>query len=338
MGEALVSVIIPVFNGQLFVERTLESALAQTHYPLEIVVVDDGSTDETRAIVEAAAARDTRIRFFRRSHFGLSATRNFAISQARGNLIAPLDADDLWHPEKIARQTAVMLGSSSNVGVIYCWSVDIDENDLIIPPVRDKCTVQGNVVAELAARGNFLENGSAPLIRREYISVAGGYDETKLVQGSEDWKFYLSLAEICDFGVVPAHMVGYRRSSTNMSRNTIAMQQSIDYVERWIVDKWPDLPPKVKRQMFYHSNGYLAHQALTKNDFIEAIRYQSRSIRAEPSALLARRSLIFGIRFLMRLLRINKHLAPLRAKPIPFKYFRPESKAPGPNSAPGSGR
>lgn len=322
MDRTLVSVIIPVLNGERFIARTLDTVLEQTYGPLEVVVVDDGSTDRTPAIVDSAAARDRRIRFFRRPHSGLSATRNFAISQANGDLIAPLDADDLWHSEKIALQVEVMRTSSPKVGVVYCWSVDIDVDDHVIPPIRNKCTAQGNVVVQLAARGNFLENASVPLIRRSYLDAVGGYD-TSLVKGSEDWKLNLALAEICEFAVVPIHLVGYRRSSTSMSKNTAAMEQSIDHVERWIIDKWPDLPAKAKRQMFYHSNSYLAHQALTANDFTKAVSYNLRSLRAEPSALLSPNTLMFVVRFLARLLGIKKTAMPLRTPPLLFKDFQP---------------
>ena len=105
---SLVSVVIPVRNGERFINETLASALAQTYEPLEVVVVDDGSTDRTAVVVEAAALRDNRIRLFRTQRFGVASARNFGISQARGGLIAPLDADDLWHPEKIARQVYVI--------------------------------------------------------------------------------------------------------------------------------------------------------------------------------------------------------------------------------------
>jgi glycosyltransferase involved in cell wall biosynthesis len=322
MVEMLVSVIVPVRNGERFVGRTLESALSQTYRLLEVVVVDDGSTDQTGAILEAAAARDSRLRFLRGTHAGAPTARNLAISQARGDLIAPLDADDLWHPEKIARQVELMRASSPKVGVVYCWTVDIDENDVIIPPIRDKCTVQGNVVTELVARNNFLESASVPLIRRSYLDAIGGYDPS-LAIGSEDWKLNLALADICEFAVVPVHLVGYRQSDSNMSKNTRAMEQSIDIVERWIVDKWPDLPAKVKRQMVYHSNDYLAHRALSTNDFPRAARYLLRSLKTDPSGLLRPGTLIFAIRFLARLLGIRRAAMPLRAPSISFKEFQP---------------
>ena len=135
--ETLVSVIIPVRNGERLVKRTLVSALAQTYDPIEVVVVDDGSTDRTATLVEAVAARDSRVRLFRTHKAGVAAARNLAISQARGKLIAPLDADDLWHPEKIARQVGLMQSSSPKVGLVYCWSIKIDEDDFLIwlPPL-----------------------------------------------------------------------------------------------------------------------------------------------------------------------------------------------------------
>ena len=133
----LVSVIIPVRNGEKLVSRTLASACAQTYSPLEIVVVDDGSTDQTPEILEKATLQDARVRVFRRAPSGLPATRNFAISQARGDLIAPLDGDDLWHPRKIEKQVHAIQQSSA-IGLVYCWAIDIDEFDFVIPPIRPK--------------------------------------------------------------------------------------------------------------------------------------------------------------------------------------------------------
>src|SRR5215467_1971194 len=106
--DRLVSIVIPVHNGERFVSRTLASALAQTYAHFEIVAVDDGSTDRTAGILEAAAAHDGRIRVFRTLNSGVAAARNFGISYARGQLIALLDADDLWHPEKIAHQVEMI--------------------------------------------------------------------------------------------------------------------------------------------------------------------------------------------------------------------------------------
>ena len=136
--NTLVSVVVPVYNGERFIDRTLVSALAQTYNPFEVIVVDDGSTDCTPYLIEAASIRDERIRAFRTKNAGAAAARYFGIKQARGTLVAFLDADDLWHPEKIARQVEVMKRSSPNVGLVYCLTIEIDENDMVlssfIPP------------------------------------------------------------------------------------------------------------------------------------------------------------------------------------------------------------
>ncbi len=326
MVEHSVSIVIPVFNGERFIERTLASALNQTYRPIEIVVVDDGSTDHTSAIVEAAAAHHSNVRVFRGPRLGAGGARNLGIRQAYGDLIAPLDADDLWHPEKISRQVAIIRASSSRVGVVYCWSLDIDENDFIISPIKDKSFVQGNVVRKLIEENNFLTNGSVPLIRRSYLEAVGGYDDLKIMPGSEDWKLYLALAEICEFAVVPAHLVGYRRSDTNTSKDTSAMEHSIELVERWIIDKWPSLPKSVTQQMFYNSNCYLAHQALTTNNLRTAIHYEIKGLKAKPSALLTKQSIVFFVRVLVRLLGIRKFTMRLRARSMKFSEFMPNLK------------
>jgi glycosyltransferase involved in cell wall biosynthesis len=98
-----VSCIVPVFNGAAFLGEAVESVCNQTHKPLEIIVVDDGSTDDTPAVAELLASRIT---YVRQENAGPAAARNHGLSLARGELVAFLDADDLWHPEKIARQSA----------------------------------------------------------------------------------------------------------------------------------------------------------------------------------------------------------------------------------------
>ena len=297
-ANPLVSIIIPVRNGERLVERTLASAAAQVYDPFEIVVVNDGSIDRTAELIEAASRRNKRIRVFHRPQSGLPATRNFAISQANGDLIAPLDGDDLWHPQKTEKQVQAMQKSSA-IGLVYCWTVDIDECDFVIPPIRRKSVVEGKVLTEVIANAGIIESGSNPLIRRSFLESVGGYD-AHMVRGAEDWKISLALAEICEFAVVPEHLVGYRQSSATMSKNVAAMQQAFQTVAQWVDDRWPDMPNSVKRRMHYHVNAYLAHQALAKNQIATALRYQVSGHLAYPPSLLTRTASITMLRFLLR--------------------------------------
>jgi glycosyltransferase involved in cell wall biosynthesis len=116
VNEPLVSVVIASYNGGRYLADTLKSALAQTHSPCEIIVVDDGSADDTASRVEPFLGR---IRFLRREHGGLAAARNAGLAIASGDYIALLDADDLWLPEKIATQIAIARGNPGS-GMIVC--------------------------------------------------------------------------------------------------------------------------------------------------------------------------------------------------------------------------
>lgn len=321
LDDILVSVIIPVYNGENFIGRTLTSALAQTHRKIEVIVVDDGSTDRTSAIVEAAATKDDRIRLFRQTNVGVAKARNFGVSQSRGSLIAPLDADDLWHPEKIARQVAA-IHASPKIGLTYCWTVPIDENDFILPPVdKSRCFDLTNVVREMAAKGNFIDCASSPLFRRSYFEDVGGYDPN-LQLGCEDWKLYLSLVGICEFAVVPAYLVGYRRRTGSMSTNIAAMERSMEYISRLLIERWPDMPRTVERQMHYVRYSYLAQVAITNNRFAEALSYMLKGYRVRPKALFTQGP-VFAARVGARMLGIRRSMLPLIwGKPIHFSDFQ----------------
>ena len=103
MTSSLISCIVPIFNGERYLGETLDSILAQTYRPLEIIVADDGSTDGTAAVV---ATYDDQVRYLWQTNAGPAAARNLGLRAVQGEFVAFLDADDLWHQEKLARQMA----------------------------------------------------------------------------------------------------------------------------------------------------------------------------------------------------------------------------------------
>src|SRR5262245_12720800 len=103
MKESLISCIVPVYNGERYLAETLDSILAQTYRPLEIIIADDGSTDGTAEVV---ASYGDKVRYLRQDNAGASAARNVGLGAARGEFVAFLDADDLWDSKKLARQMA----------------------------------------------------------------------------------------------------------------------------------------------------------------------------------------------------------------------------------------
>jgi glycosyltransferase involved in cell wall biosynthesis len=319
----LISVVVPVFNGERYLEKTLRSALAQTYQPLEVVVVDDGSTDGTSDIIAAIAASDSRLRPFRKEKGGVAAARNYGISQARGKLVAMLDADDLWHPEKVARQVAVMNSSSDNVGLVYCWAIEIDENDTVIPSLKQigtKQSHQGQVTAQLAT-GCFVETSSAPLIKKACIEQVGGYDIDLQPQGAEDWKLYLALSGVCEFAVIPEYLVGYRQYGASLSRDVSGMAGSMDLVAQWLTRHWPDLPEEVGRARTYQTDTYLAMKALNNNQFRKALHYRVRAHAAYPKRAFDSSNFGFLARILIRMAGLKPAMFKSGGSAIPFHDF-----------------
>jgi len=124
----MVSVVIPAYNAEKYIEKTVRSVLKQTYTNFEVVIVDDCSTDGTFAIIQALAKEDARIKCYQNEkNSGVSITRNHAIERAKGNYVALLDADDLWMETKLEKQ--VKLAQETNAQIVYCSYAFVDEND-----------------------------------------------------------------------------------------------------------------------------------------------------------------------------------------------------------------
>jgi glycosyltransferase involved in cell wall biosynthesis len=225
--EQLVSVVIPAYNAEATLDETLRSVRAQTHHALEIIVVDDGSTDATRELAERHAAVDRRVRVLHQANAGVAAARNVGWQQARAAFIAFVDADDLWAPTKIEKQLHRLQQGGDKTGLAYCWMSRIDAAGAVI---RDHNSTldQGNVL-DAILRSNIVGNGSAALVRRQALIDSGGFDSALRAgggEGCEDWLFYARVAGAYEFVLVPELLVGYRDLPNNMSSNRPRMLRS----------------------------------------------------------------------------------------------------------------
>jgi glycosyltransferase involved in cell wall biosynthesis len=248
--KPLVSVIIPVHNAEHFIGVALRSVLAQTYTALEIIVVDDGSTDRSAAIVEAMAAQDARIRLYRQANSGASSARNHAIKVSHGDYIAPLDADDIWHPQKTEKQVAWMQRCADKVGLVYCWTQRIDQDGRILRRQTIKNRAKGSCLRAVVL-SNPVGHASGALIRRDALTAVGGFCETILGRdsgGCEDQKLYVQLAELYDFAFIPEVLVGYRRNGAGVSRNAARMLRAYDELLDWIRARHPELPERLFRR------------------------------------------------------------------------------------------
>lgn len=278
----LVSVIVPAYNAELFIEETLNSILTQTYKNIEVLVVDDGSQDQTAAIVERVMQRDSRIELLRQPNAGVATARNLAIQKARGEFIAPVDADDIWFPQNLEKQVQCLVQAEPTVGLVYAWSADIDEQGLLTGEFRASM-IAGEVYATLLCH-NFLGNASASLIRRACFEKVGSYScqmKKHHATGCEDWDLYLRIAEFYQFRVVPEFLIGYRKLPGTMSCDYRRMAQSHELMLQSVYQKYPEMPAliyRLSRSSFYM---YLAHQSHQRGSHQSTLFWLYRAWRVD---------------------------------------------------------
>jgi glycosyltransferase involved in cell wall biosynthesis len=294
MQSAVVSVVIPAYNAEATLDETLRSVRSQTHRALEIIIVDDGSTDNTRRIAEQHATLDDRVRVVTQENAGVAAARNNGWQRARSELIAFVDADDLWAPTKIERQLRALQAANEKVGLVYCWFERIDGAAAIIqsPPCGDW---EGEVLDKLFL-GNFVGNGSSALVRRQALIDAGGFESGLRragAEGCEDILFYCRVAERHHFAVVRERLTGYRYLPQNMSSDRPRMLRSWLMMVDEMVARHPQHKARLEHGVRLYG-GWLACDAFS----FRAYRQSLTIVR-----LLSRRHPMIGAQVLVDLLR-----------------------------------
>ncbi len=298
--QPLVSVVIPAFNNAATLDETLRSASEQIWRSLEIIVVDDGSTDRTPEIVATHMLVDPRVRLIRQRNGGVAAARNRGVAESAGDFIALLDADDLWRPTKIARQMEVMLAADDQTAAVYNWCCLIDDEGRVISSGGQQ-PMEGNVFAEMCRR-DIVGNGSALLVRRSAFLDVGGCDETLVCDGlhaGDDIKLHLALAERFDFGLVREELTGYRlrRGSGSESYDRLAEvhRQAVEPF-RLAYPQYAPLMDLQRKELLQ----WFASRALNNRDPRGAVAMILRISRLDP--LFALYSLIYvPLRPLLRL-------------------------------------
>ena len=316
--QPLVSAIIPAFNAAAVIERSVRSVIAQTYPHIEILVVDDGSQDETGSIVKALAAEDNRIKLLTQDNKGVSAARNLGIRNSSGEYVAPLDADDIWLPEKIEKQVEVFRASPATVGVVYTYSERIFEDGR--PSVFSGSTEEGFVFFPLLV-GNFLQNASTPLIRRRCLDDVGTYSleyRESNAQGCEDWDIYLRLAERYEYRVVNEYLTGYWQTTGSMSADWKLMDRSYRLLMDGVRKRHPDIPAYVFRWSRSNYLLYLAHRAAHADEVLSSMQLLGRAIFTDQFLISNRRLQRLVAKNLLHMIRGNKPAAPeaVNRKPI----------------------
>jgi glycosyltransferase involved in cell wall biosynthesis len=279
MSMPLISVIIPSYNYARYLGEAIDSALGQTYPNVEVVVVDNSSTDDT---LDVLRSYNDRIRWFQQPNQGVSGSRNRGIKESRGELIAFMDADDAWLPEKLARQMELM--NEPQVGMVYCGLQFVDSQGR--PLEQSVKGLRGRVLKKLA----LLEPpgvpacGSSALIRRRCFDEAGGFDLELSI--SADWDMWRRIACRYEIEFVQDALVLYRQHDS-------AMHLKIDVFEHDMLHAFSSMfrdpaaseVHPLRRRCYANLYSMLSGSHLYARRWARSIFYGVRTVLAWPPRL-----------------------------------------------------
>lgn len=231
----LVSVIVPIYNRENLVGRTLDSILSQTYPNIEVIAVNDGSTDGSLAILKKYAENHPeKIVIVDQLNAGQVCARNNGIKHARGEYIAFLDSDDTWDPQKLTKQLPLFKG---NVGLVYCGIHEVGQNGNVLKTVPCEHGLRGNIYQQLLIKNRM--TGGTVVVSKRALEVAGWFDES--FQAAENWDLWIRIARLFSVDYIDEPLLNYLKHPGNMSSNSQKMSTA-----SWAMLQ-KHLPPSARR-------------------------------------------------------------------------------------------
>ena len=270
-----VSIIIPTYNRAHLIGRAIKSVLNQTYQDFEIIVVDDGSTDNMEEVVKKFQKKNKRIRYIRhKENKGEAAARNTGIKAAKGEYIAFQDSDDEWFPEKLEKQMEVFESAPSKVGVVYTGFYRVKNNKKTYIPSSWVKQKEGDIHKELL-KGNFVGT-PAMVVKKECFEKVGMFDEN--LPQLEDWELVIRLSKYYEFKCIdePLMIAHYTPGSVNEQPADIHVKTIKLVIEKYFKDLSQD---KKLLSKYYFSIG----TGLCSNgDFQKGKDYLIKAVKTYP--------------------------------------------------------
>jgi glycosyltransferase involved in cell wall biosynthesis len=306
----------PAYNARRTLPATIASIDAQTIDDLEIVVVDDGSTDDTVQIAEATGARGLRV--VSQSNAGHAAARNKGTTAARGRYVAFLDADDLWLPDKLERQLAA-IEQGPDIRAIQTGAARVDDelNLLWLEP----CRASADPLWDTLCFRNLPGLMSTLMIERAYLEEIGGFDPSLVIL--QDWDLAIRLARRGQLHSVADVLAAYRYHISQSANVEIHIDPGLRVLARAFAD--PELPASVRDrrdEAYARFYAMLSGGAVKVGDYPQAVRWGVRALRRD--ARVAGYLAAFPLR---RLRRRRKARAPAQALPLPAAVLAANGRA-----------
>jgi glycosyltransferase involved in cell wall biosynthesis len=293
-----VSVIIPTYNSARYLEAAVESALAQTCRDLEILVIDDGSTDETEEVMRRYGAL---VRYLRQPNRGVAVARNRGIAESRGRYLAFLDADDTWLPRKLERQLAA-LGQDRDCRACYSAFTVVDSN--LRPLAIHRSERRGSALEDLLTRGNVIGSICTVLCERSLFAAAGGFDPA--LSQCADWDMWVRLAALTEFLYLDEPLANYRQHTTNMSRNVPLLEHD----SRRVLEKGFALPHLQEALRAQRRAAFARNDMVLAGSYFHARRYRDFARCAARAVALDMRQLGYLLNYPARAAtRLKPHQA-----------------------------
>ncbi|MDD4910430.1 MAG: glycosyltransferase [Candidatus Omnitrophica bacterium] len=241
-----VSVLIPAYNAEKFIQRTIDSVLNQTFRDLELIVVDDGSSDKTADIVRQAGSSDSRISYFYQANKGLSHTRNRLAALAKGEFIAFLDHDDEWLPEKIGKQLG-LFEKGGQTGLVFSDAYIKKYGRTIATCFKERRPFRGDVFYQYLFSDNFAPLFTVMMPRSilyEFLPFSPDYEV------NEEFDIFLKVARKYRFDYIDEPLAVYHihGGNTIMSKSQRFIEESFRILDDWIA-KDPEILRRYKRQL-----------------------------------------------------------------------------------------
>ena len=257
MNTQLVSVIIPSHNAALYIRDAIASVIRQTYQQCEVIVIDDGSSDGTEDIV----AQYATVKYVRQHHLGVSAARNLGIRLTKGPLVAFLDADDYWLPDKLSRQVR-FLSDHPQYGMVFTehTMIDAQGNTLCITDKRP--ILNGDPVRNIF----LLSNIGTPtvMVRRAVLDAVGPFDES--LHCAEDENLWMRIAMEFPVALIPSPLVMVRRHNNNLTRRPDDVLKGVSKHLEVLHQRYPKIAERIRdlprlRQAQLHFSAGLEHLA-----------------------------------------------------------------------------
>jgi glycosyltransferase involved in cell wall biosynthesis len=273
-----VSVIIPTYNSACFLTDAVDSVLAQTYKDFEVIVIDDGSTDETESLIHKY---HSSVRYIRQENRGVALTRNRGIEESRGKYVAFLDADDVWLPHKLDRQVSALCDNNDFHACYSAFSVA----DGLHPIAVNRSDRRGSALEDLLLRGNVVATPSTVLCERSLLEVAGGFDP--VMSQCADWDMWVRLAALTEFLYLDEVLVTYRRHDGNMSRDASLLERdSILVLEKgFAMSGLPESLSAHRRSAFARNFMVLAGTYFHDGRYVDFARCATRSVSMDVKQL-----------------------------------------------------